>query len=108
MNKTIILAAFAALATPAALSAQNQPRAAAPANGGMVTVKVNGLVCDFCVQALTRTFRKEKAVDGFHVDLSKKEIHMTFKRGQTLSDARIRTLVTNAGYNVVGIARAAA
>ena len=108
MNKTIILAALAALATPIAALAQGQTATAAPARSGMVTVKVNGLVCDFCVQALTRTFRKEKAVDGFHVDLSKKEIHMTFKAGQTLSDARIRTLVTNAGYNVVGIARAAA
>ena len=105
MNKTIILAALAALAIPAATSAQAQAAQAAPARNGMVTVKVNGLVCDFCVQALTRTFKKEKAVDGFHVDLSAKEIHLTFKRGQTLSDARIRTLVTNAGYNVVGIAR---
>ena len=108
MNKTIILAVLAAFAAPVTVSAQAQATAAASARSGMVTVKVNGLVCDFCVQALTRTFRKEKAVDTFHVDLSAKEIHLTFKRGQTLSDARIRTLVTNAGYNVVGIARARA
>lgn len=103
--KTIMLAALAALAMPVAVSAQAQTTPAAPARAGAVTVKVNGLVCDFCVQALTRTFRKEKAVERFHVDLTAKEIHMTFKRGQTLSDARIRRLVTNAGYNVVGIAR---
>jgi copper chaperone CopZ len=109
MNKTIVLAAIAALSAPVAVSAQAQATAAAaPARSGMVTVKVNGLVCDFCVQALTRTFKKEKAVDTFHVDLSAKEIHLTLKQGQTLSDARIRTLVTNAGYNVVGIARAKA
>ena len=106
MHKSLIVAALAALTVPVSVPAQAQPAQTAPARAGMVTVKVNGLVCDFCVQALTRTFRKEKAVDRFHVDLSKKEIHVTFKRGQTLSDARIRTLVTDAGYNVVGIARA--
>lgn len=108
MNKSLILAALAVLAAPVAVSAQAQTTQAAPARTGLVTVKVNGLVCDFCVQALTRTFKKEKAVDRFHVDLTSKEIHMTFKPGQTLTDARIRTLVTNAGYNVVGIARAKA
>jgi hypothetical protein len=54
MNKTIVLAAIAALSAPVAVSAQAQATAAAaPARSGMVTVKVNGLVCDFCVQALT-------------------------------------------------------
>lgn len=102
MRKAIALLSLA-FAVPAAVSAQ-APHAM-PARTGMVTVKVNGLVCDFCVQALTKTFRKEKAVDGFHVDLTKKEIHMTFKAGMSLDDARIRKHVTNAGYNVVGIAR---
>ena len=104
MNKTLLIAALTALATPVLADAQSQAATAA-ASSGMVTVKVNGLVCDFCVQALTRTFRKEKAVDGFHVDLKSKEIHMTFKAGQSLADARIRKLVMDSGYNVVGITR---
>lgn len=106
MNKTLITALLA-LAAPITIAIPTAA-IAAPAGSGMVTVKVNGLVCDFCVQALTRTFKKEKAVDGFHVDLTSKEIHMTFKPGQSLDDARIRTLVTNAGYNVVSIGRAKA
>lgn len=104
MNTTLLFAAFAALATPAVASAKAPTTAAT--RGGMTTVKVNGLVCDFCVQALTKTFRREAAVDGFHVDLKAKEIHITFKSGQTLDDARIRKLVVDAGYNVVGITRA--
>lgn len=110
MNKIIMIAALAALASPIAAAAQHHGKASAtaPARSGMVTVKVNGMVCDFCVQALTRTFKKEGAVDGFHVDLTSKEIHMTFKSGQSLNDARIRALVTKAGFNVVGIARAKA
>ena len=68
-------------------------------------MKVNGLICDFCVQALTRTFRKQAAIKDFAVDLNAKEIRMTFKPGTSLDDARIKKLVTDAGYNVVGIAR---
>ncbi|MFM9977575.1 MAG: hypothetical protein ACKVOP_05955 [Sphingomonadaceae bacterium] len=45
-------------------------------------------------------------MDGFHVDLNAKEIHMTFKPGLSLADSRIRKLVADAGYNVVSIARA--
>lgn len=103
MTKSIILLALAAAAVPAVAPAQAPHTMAA--NSKMVTVKVNGLVCDFCVQALTKTFKKEAAVDGFHVDLTKKEIHMTFKAGMSLDDARIRKHVTDAGYNVVSILR---
>lgn len=103
MNKSILLLALAAVALPVAAPAAPQHNMAAKAK--MVTVKVNGLVCDFCVQALTKTFKKEAAVDGFHVDLTKKEIHMTFKAGMSLDDARIKKHVTDAGYNVVGILR---
>jgi copper chaperone CopZ len=106
MKTTLLLAAFAAFITPLVATAQTPTSMAARTN--MVTVKVNGLVCDFCVQSLTKTFKNEKAVDGFHVDLNAKEIHMTFKPGLSLDDGRIRKLVTDAGYNVVGIARTGA
>ena len=85
----------------------------APAKGGIqqsadAVVKVNGLVCDFCVQALTKTFKKRSEVRSFQVDLDAKELRMAFAPGRSLDDATIRKLVTNAGYNVVGISRKAA
>jgi copper chaperone CopZ len=102
-----LLVAVAAIgfATPAL--AQDKPAVAkaAPAAAPGAVVKVNGLICDFCVQALNKTFRKQAAVKDISVDLDAKEIRLAFKPGATLDDATIGRLVRDAGYNVVSIAR---
>jgi copper chaperone CopZ len=113
LNHIVAVAAFAGLALPAAAqhAGHQQPArqaaVAAPAATG-ATVKVNGLVCDFCVQAVTRTFKRQVGVSMVHVDLDAKEIHLGFKPGQTMADATIRDLVTKSGYNVVAISRTGA
>jgi copper chaperone CopZ len=71
-------------------------------------VKVNGLICDFCVQALTKTFKKQAAVRAVAIDLSSKEVRLGFKPGMSLNDATIVKLIKDAGYNVVAIKRRAA
>jgi copper chaperone CopZ len=97
----LLLAAAPALAqAPAA-----KPAAAAQAGA---TVKVNGLVCDFCVQAITRNFTKQAAVANVKVDLDAKEVRLGFKPGQAMTDAAIRELIVKSGYNVVSIARTGA
>ena len=75
-----------------------------PAGSGAV-VKVNGLICDFCVQALNKTFKQQAAVRAITVDLDAKEVRLGFKPGATLDDATINKLIKDAGYNVVSIAR---
>lgn len=100
----IAVALVAAGASPA--FAQAAPAAKAAAAGA--TVKVNGLVCDFCVQAITRNFRKQAAVASVQVDLDAKEVRLGFKAGQTMADAAIRDLIVKSGYNVVSIARSGA
>lgn len=75
--------------------------------GPGAVVKVNGLICDFCAQALTKTFKKQAAVRAVQVDLNAKEVRLAFNPGQTLNDAAIGKLIKNAGYNVVGIKRRA-
>jgi copper chaperone CopZ len=77
----------------------------AAAQGSGATVKINGLICDFCVQALTKTFKKQAAVRAIAVDLNAKELRLGFKPGMTLNDAVIGKLIKDAGYNVVSIAR---
>jgi copper chaperone CopZ len=68
-------------------------------------ISVNGLVCDFCVRAIEKIFGKEDAVKSVTVDLTAKLVTAAFKDGQTLSDEKLKTMVTNAGYNVVDIKR---
>lgn len=75
--------------------------------GPGATVKINGLICDFCVQALTKTFKRQPAVRAIAVDLNAKELRLGFKPNQSLDNATITKLVRDAGYNVVGITRRA-
>jgi len=39
-----------------------------------VTVKVNGLVCDFCARALEKIFSKQDSVENIEVDLTTKMV----------------------------------
>lgn len=88
-------------------AAKPAPGKSAALTGPGAVVKVNGLICDFCAQALTKTFKKQAAVRVVQVDLNAKEVRLTFKPGQTINDATIAKLIKNAGYNVVGIKRRA-
>ena len=68
-------------------------------------ISVNGLVCDFCARAIEKIFTKDEAVESVTVDLTSKIVTAIFKDGKTLSDDQLKKLVTDAGYNVVSIAR---
>lgn len=66
-------------------------------------VKVNGLVCDFCAQALEKVFGEEATVDGVDVNLDDKVVVVNYKGDEKLPEARLKTLIENAGYDMVGM-----
>jgi len=68
-----------------------------------IVAKVNGLVCDFCAQALKKVFKKEDAVETISVDLDAGEVRVFLKDGQSLSDKRVAKLIRKSGYSLVGI-----
>ena len=68
-----------------------------------VVAKVNGLVCDFCAQALRKVFKKEDAVETISVDLDAGEVRVFLKDGQNLSDERLAKLIRKSGYSLVDI-----
>ncbi len=70
-----------------------------------ITAKVNGLVCDFCAQALRKVFKKEDAVEGIDVDLDAGEVRIALKSGATLSDETVKALIRKSGYSLVSIER---
>ena len=72
-----------------------------------ITAKVNGMVCDFCAQAVTSVFGKEDAVDTVDVDLDSGEIRIGLKAGLDITDQRVEELVTKSGYDLVEIVRPA-
>lgn len=78
----------------------------APAQGASIIVaKVNGLVCDFCAQALKKVFKKEAAVESLNIDLDAGEVRIALKAGQTLSDETVAKLIRKSGYSLVSTQR---
>ena len=66
---------------------------------------VNGMVCAFCATGIEKTFRKQPEVASVHVDLEKKLVTVATKPGQTLSDAKVKEIVTYSGYTMGKIVR---
>ena len=70
---------------------------------GDVEVVVNGLVCDFCAQALNKTFRKQPAIKDIDVNLETKIVTLYYQPELSLNEATIRQLITDSGYNIEAI-----
>jgi mercuric ion binding protein len=71
-----------------------------------ITTTVNGMVCAFCATGIEKTFRKQPEVATVKVDLPKKQVVITTKPGKSLSDAKIKEVVTYSGYKMGAIHRA--
>jgi periplasmic mercuric ion binding protein len=78
----------------------------APVWAETITTHVNGMVCAFCATGIEKTFRKQPEVATVKVDLPMKQVVITTKPGQTLSDAKIKEVVTYSGYTMGAIHRA--
>ncbi|MFL6551559.1 MAG: heavy-metal-associated domain-containing protein [Povalibacter sp.] len=79
--------------------------ASATVHAGTIEMKVNGLVCGFCAQGIEKTLRKNPATTDVLVSLENRLVAIATKDGTDISDAELRTALTNAGYDVKGIER---
>jgi copper chaperone CopZ len=70
-----------------------------------ITTTVHGMVCAFCATGIEKTFRKQPEVATVKVDLPKKIVTITTKPGKTLSDAKVKEVVTYSGYTMGKIVR---
>jgi mercuric ion binding protein len=75
------------------------------AEGTEVKVKVNGMVCGFCAQGITKKFKSEASVQAVDVRLGDKLVKLNLKSNQDISDARINQILSDSGYNVEKIER---
>jgi copper chaperone CopZ len=71
-----------------------------------IKASVNGMVCAFCATGIEKTFKGQPEVKTVNVDLQKKLVTIQTKEGKTIDDAKLKRLITNAGYSVVNIDRA--
>jgi copper chaperone CopZ len=97
MRRFFILAiVFSFLAVPAQAQTKSAPD---------VVLKVSGLVCDFCAQAIEKVFLKQDAVAAVTVDLDNGRVTVDLKPGKTIDDRTLNRLMTDSGYTVTGIER---
>ncbi len=66
-------------------------------------VKVQGMVCAFCAQGIEKNFKKKNEVSAVEVDLDKMQVLIKFKKGQSLTEASIKEVVTGAGFQYKGL-----
>jgi mercuric ion binding protein len=70
-----------------------------------IEMDVNGLVCAFCAQGITKTMKAFPATDGVFVSLEHRIVAVHLKDGQDIADPILRKAITDAGYKLVAIRR---
>ncbi len=78
--------------------------AAAPAFAGpTLTAEVNGMVCAFCAQGIEKSLRALPATRDVYVDLPQRFVAVEAKDGASISPDTLRSVVRDAGYEVVSV-----
>lgn len=82
-----------------------QPDTVTPAAPAPHTIEmqVDGLVCAFCAQGITKRLSKMDATADVFVSLENGLVAVAVKPGQQIDDATLRAALTEAGYTVRGI-----
>lgn len=70
-----------------------------------ITATVNGMVCAFCAQGITKKLSAEPAVEKVDVSLEKKTVKVCLKEGKYLDDKTLEKILKDSGYNVEKITR---
>jgi mercuric ion binding protein len=92
-----------ALLAASVAAAQSSPGSGA--TGKTIIATANGMVCSFCAQGIQKQFEDEPAVRQVRVNLSKRWIVLAEVDDASISDARVREHITNAGFETVDIRR---
>ncbi len=75
------------------------------AHAETIKATVNGMVCAFCATGIEKSFTALPEVDHVKVDLEEKLVTINTKQGQTLDDAQVEKVISDAGYTINGIVR---
>ena len=71
----------------------------------IISVNVNGMVCDFCAQSIEKVFMKREEVKGINVNLDNQKVIIYLQEAVNIEDAVIDTIFEDAGYTVEKINR---
>ena len=71
----------------------------------VLSISVNGLVCDFCARSIEKLFSKKESVKSINVNLEEMLIRIKLKKGKSLNDSIITKIITDSGYDIREIRR---
>ena len=71
----------------------------------VLSISVNGLVCDFCARSIEKLFSKKESVKSINVNLEQMLITISLKKGKSLNDDIITKVITDSGYDIREINR---
>jgi copper chaperone CopZ len=71
-----------------------------------VKVEVNGMVCGFCAQGITKKLMASGAIAKVDVDLDAKVVSIEVAKDKTIDDKTLTSIIVDSGYQVVKITRA--
>ena len=63
-------------------------------------IEVLGMVCAFCAQGIEKSFRSDENVKDIFVSLENYFVAIESKDGKSIDEKQIRTIITDAGYDV--------
>lgn len=69
----------------------------------LLVIKVKGMVCAFCAQGIKKNFNKQDEVKSTEVNLDNMEVTVQLKKNRTLSEEKIKKIVTDAGFSFSGL-----
>jgi copper chaperone CopZ len=70
-----------------------------------VLIGVNGMVCGFCAQGISKKFSADPAVEKVKVNLENKVVSLNLKPDHDIADETIKSILTESGYSVSKIER---
>ena len=68
-------------------------------------VRADGIVCDFCAQALNKVFLKNENIEKIDVSMDEGTVSVKIKDGATVTDEEIQKMIEWGGYDFVSIKR---
>jgi len=65
-----------------------------------IKAEVNGMVCAFCAQGIEKKMKEMRETKEVLVNLDKHVVAVELKPGQSLSHAKVKQAIADAGYEV--------
>lgn len=66
-------------------------------------LQVDGLACPYCGYGVEKQFQQQQGVEGTDIDIESGVVIVHVARGTSFSDAQLREIVHDAGFELGGI-----